>query len=250
MPIHLQYSIAMKLKMTSLTLIFFAAITAKGEVWSVALEEWPPYACAQCPEGGAVTKALKEALRTVSIDLEPTYFPRVKILRELQSKKYVGYLTWKESSREGSLIPSKCLFTSPLIFVESTQRPLIWKNLKELKGKRIGVMEGSGYLDEFTDLTKKGIIKAVPNLSDETRIRLVSQGKLDGALLDLHNALYHLKHMPDKTRKSVQISKALSMKETFFALQEGYQDKMPTLEKALQNVDTQKIVDEYLDKNK
>ncbi len=221
-----------------------------AEVWTLAVEEWPPYTCSSCSEGGAVVKALKEALKSVNVDMEVAYFPRVKVLKEVQSKKYVGYLTWKESVRKEFALPSKCVFSSPLIFVEPVKRPLVWDDLKDLKGKKIGVMEGSEYFEELSSLLKRGVIIGVPYLSDDISIRLVSQGKLDAVILDLQNALYYLKQMPEEVRKEVQVSKSVKDKETFFALRIEHPEKMIQLEKALQNVDTQKIVDEYLSKIK
>lgn len=228
---------------------FFWTGIASAEKWHIIADEWPPYACAYCEEGGAAIKALKQALKSVNVQMEVTYFPWVKVLKEVKSKKYVGYFTWKESLSPGYLLPGKPLFSSPLVIVESVQNPLVWENLQDLRGKRIGVIEGSGYFAEFMDLARKGVIKAIPSYNDETRIRLVSQGKLDGALIDLQNALYYIRRMPQETQNKLRISKTVTIKETFFAVNEAYRDKLAILEKALKNVDTQKIVDDYIKNN-
>lgn len=225
------------------------SIQAKAELWNIVVDEWPPYSCSKCPEGGAGVKALKEALRTVNVDVEVTYLPWVHVLREVRTQKYLGYMSWSASVKKGYLLPTQAVFESKLIFVENATHPLEWNVLSDLKGKRIGLHEGSGYFDELMDLVNRKIIVAVMNPSDSARILLVSQGKLDGALLEQENAKYYLEQMPERFRNKIKINEhILKIEGTYLVISERNRDKVVTLEKALKNVNTQKIVDDYIKK--
>lgn len=226
------------------------AVQSYAETWNIVVDDFPPYSCVRCPEGGAGVKALREALRSVDVEMVVTYLPFVHILKETKTQKYTGYFSWPSSVQSGYLMPSKALFASPLIFVERKENILEWQRLSDLKGKRIGLYEGSGYFEEFMDLVKKGIIIGVSYPSDSVRIRLVSQGRLDGALMDRNNAFFHIKELPKAVRNKVHVNESvLHLQATYLVIQEKQKDKLVKLEQALNNVDTQKIVDEYLKKN-
>ncbi len=213
------------------------------------MDEFPPFTCARCPEGGAGVKALREALRSVDVEIVVTYLPFVHVLREVKSQKYVGYFSWMASLQPGFVTPTKSLFLSRLVFVERKDHPLVWQQLSDLKGKHIGLYERSGYFDEFMGLVKKGTIVGVVYPSDPARIRLVAQGKLDGALMDRDNALFLIKEMPMSVRKKIHVNNSiLHTQGTYFAMQEKQKDKLELFEKALQKVNTQTIVDDYLKK--
>ncbi|HEX7673101.1 MAG TPA: transporter substrate-binding domain-containing protein [Bdellovibrio sp.] len=230
-------------------LLCTVSFQARAELWNIVVDEWPPYSCSKCPEGGAGVKALKEALRTVNVDLEVTYLPWVHVLREVRTQKYLGYLAWPASVTKGYLLPAQAVFESKLIFVENATHPLEWSVLTDLKGKRIGLHEGSGYFNEFMDLVNKKVIIPVINPSDNARILLVSQGKLDAALLDEENAKYYLEQMPDRFRSKIKINEhILKIEGIYLVISEKNRDKILVLEKALKNVNTQKIVDDYIRK--
>ncbi|MDG0815909.1 substrate-binding periplasmic protein [Bdellovibrio svalbardensis] len=217
------------------------------ETWNIVVDEFPPFTCVRCPDGGAGIKALSEALQTVNIDIVVTYLPFVHVLREARSQKYLGYFSWLASMQSGYANPSKALFLSRLTLVEQKNHPLVWKELSDLKGKRIGLYEGSGYFEEFMDLVNRGVITVLLYPGDDVRIRLVAQGKLDGALMDRDNAIYHIKQLQSSIREKVQVSEhILHTQGTYFVIQKKHAEKMKILEKALGNVDTQKIVDDYL----
>lgn len=223
---------------------------ARAEMWTIMSDEWPPYSCAKCPDGGAGIKALKEALKSVNVDVEVTYLSWVHVMRESKSQKYTGYLAWQNSLRKGYVLPSRYIFLNHLVLVEQKSHPLQWNQLSDLKGKRIGLHEGSGYYEEFMGLVRKKVIIGEIYPSDTARVLLVSQGKLDGALMDRDNARFYLSQMQAKDREKVQINeKVLKSQGTFVAIQEKQKDKLSILDEALRKVDTQKIVDDYLKEN-
>lgn len=221
----------------------------KRKTWTLTTLEWPPFVCSNCPENGAAAKALRETLRKVGVDVKFSFHSWSKSMSLGEEEGYVGYFpAWIEEVKPG-FTASSTLFTSPVGFVEPRNKPLVWHSLTDLKGKVIGISQNYGNTVEFNRLVREGVIRVEVVESDDTNLRKVALGRLDGALMDINNARYFLSVNLRNLMGRVSInSKVLENKTLHLAFNGHNKDKAAKMEAALKQSNFQKIVDEYLKK--
>ena len=231
---------------------FISPLAFSAEKWKLTTLEWPPFTCQKCPEGGAGIKVVKEALKAEGIEVEFTFYPWTRAIKEAASKDYVGYYpAWPEDVIDG-FAPSDVIFKSPIGFVENVEKPLKnWNSLVDLQGLSIGVVQDYGNTKEFMDLVKKGTIKADVSTDDISIVRKVGAQRISAGIIDANVLKYFmLNDLKGEAAKVRMHSKMLADKDLLIAFSKGESAKRnEILKKALQKVNAQKIVDDYLAKN-
>lgn len=231
------------------TITMITPATWAGEKWKVTSLEWPPFTCEKCPEQGAGTKALKEALASVGIELEVVFLPWSRAIKEGADKSAVGYYpSWPEDVT-GDFSGSPSVFKSPVGFIEPSGKPLNWSSLQDLKGKTVGVVQDYGNTKDFNAAAKAGVFKTEVVPSDDVNVKKVAAGRIDAAIIDINNAKWYLQtDLKDLAGKVTINGKILEEKDLLIALNTHSKDKAAKLKEALGKVNTQKIVEEYLKK--
>jgi polar amino acid transport system substrate-binding protein len=231
-----------------LMFLVFSSSVCQAEKWVLTTLEWPPYTCSQCPGKGAAAKALAEALKKQNIELEFVFLPWTEAIKAGADKTNVGYFpAWLEDVKPG-FVTSVALFESPLGFLEPKARPLRWNKLSDLKGKTIGVTKDYGNTVEFNRLVAEGVIKTEVVESDDTNMRKVALGKLDGTLIDLNNARYFLDNSLKSISGEISINpKILEKKELYVALNSHDTKKhADVIMAAMKKGNLQKSIDAYM----
>gem|GEM_PF-2585783 len=223
--------------------------TAHAEKWVITTTEWPPFICSRCPENGAAAKALRETMKTQGVEVEFIFSTWTQAVFNGAAKDKIGYFPiWAGDLKDG-FVASETLFKSPLGFVEPRGKPLIWNKLADLKGKVIGVGRDYRNTPEFNKLVADGVIKTEVVGSDDTNMRKVALGKLDGALIDVNNAKYFLTSTLKNLSKDVAISpKIIDNVSLHIALNPHSHEKNKMIKAGLEKVNFQRIVDMYLSK--
>jgi len=229
-------------------LLFFSSVS-KAEKWVITTLEWPPFTCSRCPENGAAAKALRELLKTQGVQVEFRFSSWTQAVKDGAAASKVGYFpAWNEDVKEG-FVASDALFQSPIGFIEPRGKPLIWNKLSDLKGKTIGIAQDYGNTAEFNKLVKEGVIKTETVESDDTNIRKVAIGKIDGALLDINNAKYFLAgSLKNLSRDVVINSKVIETKTLHVMFNSHNRDKNAVIQAGLKKVRFQKMIDDYMAK--
>ena len=235
--------------LASITLMQWSG-AALAEKWVLTTLEWPPFACEKCPEQGAGVKALRDAMKTVGVEVEVVFMPWARAVAEAEKPAYVGYYpAWPEDVVAG-FVPSPVIFRSPVGFIEPTGKPLAWESLADLKGKRFGVVQGYGNTKEFNEAAAAGVFRTDVVPTDQQNVQKVAAGRLDGAFIDLNNARWFLSgELKDLAPQVTINAKSLADKDLLVALGKANADKAAKIEEALKNVDTAKIVSDYLAAN-
>ncbi|WII70726.1 transporter substrate-binding domain-containing protein [Bdellovibrio sp. 22V] len=230
-----------------LVLLLLFSPRAQAERWVIATLEWPPFICSRCPDNGAAANALRETLKKVDVNVEFVFSSWTQTVKKGNRPDMIGYFpAWKEEVLP-EFIASPVLFRSPLGFIEPRGKPLVWNELTDLRGKKIGVTEDYGNTVEFNRLVKNKTIHVEAVISDDTNVRKVALGKLDAALMDINNARYLIYVLQPHLAGRVSINKKIvEDKELFFAFNKHNVEKRKKLEKALTLVNFQRMVDDYL----
>lgn len=220
---------------------------SRAESWKIATLEWPPYTCSQCYKNGAAAEALREILKKDGINVEFVFYPWVQAQKNGNKRAFVGYFpAWKEEVLPG-FKASAALFKSPVVFMERTGHPLQWESLQDLKGKTFAVTAGYGNTVEFNQLIKGGQLKTTTLLNEESTIRKLIAGNVDGVLIDLFVGKYYLNKIFFLQKDKVTLNKkVLENKDLYLAFNEGSLHKVEVLNRALKKASFAKSVDTYL----
>ncbi|KYG60902.1 hypothetical protein AZI85_10605 [Bdellovibrio bacteriovorus] len=218
------------LKMFLFSLLVCTSAWAQ-ETWLVATLDWPPYTCSKCHRNGTAADALRKALAAQGIIIEFVFYPWVQAQKNGGKKNFVGYFpSWEDEVLPG-FTASKSLFSSPVIFVERKDKPLVWKDLKDLKGKTFAVTRGYGNTAEFNALIKNGDLKTITVLSEDSTLRRLVQGSVDGVLMDLRVAEYYLKNDFAKYADKIAINpKVVENKSLHMAFNQYHKAKKQKLD--------------------
>lgn len=222
----------------------------KAEKWKVTTLEWPPFTCEKCPDQGVGCKALRDALKSVGVDVEFVFLPWNRAVKEGGKAEFIGYYpAWPEDVVDGFL-GSDPIFKSPLGFVEAKSKPLgRLQALKDLAGKNIGSVQGYGNTKEFNELVKKGLIKSDQATADDFNIKKVAAGRLDGAIVDTNVAKYMLQTDLKDVAGKIGINALVAENKDLLLVFNKVGDskaRNAKLVEALKKVNTQKIVDDGL----
>ncbi|OHX12216.1 hypothetical protein BI347_00905 [Chromobacterium sphagni] len=150
------------------------------------------------------------------------------------SSSAVGGL-YKTAEREKRYDFSLPLFTERIVVVYLRRRPLDFRSLADLDHKRIGVMAGWSYGDDFDHARAARRFTAYDGDSDQQNLQRLERGYLD-AVLGIQEAMETL---PAKRRAGLAIAAtALAAKPTFIAVnkQSGQQALLQRFNQALEKM--------------
>jgi len=238
--------------MKSLALVLIAMLmssTSAAETWKVITLDWPPYTDEKAEERGAASKALKDALKTVGVNVEFVFMPWSRGIYEVTKEPYMGiFPVWNDGAhKEGKLSPA--LFESPIGFVFPKSKVLPWTKLEDFKGLDIGIVQSYEYPEEILNLGKSGIYNLKSVTSDEQNLHKVAYKRIDLTIVDLINARYlaEIRHPELKSLLSFD-PKAYNKAKLYISLKndKNFEERFKKLKEAFKNVQTQKIVDTYL----
>lgn len=125
------------------------------------------------------------------------------------------------------------IFEERLLLYVQRDKPILFRGIEDLHGRRIGVIRGWSYTDAFDQAARTGQIDAREGSSDEANLRKLASGRLDaviaielaGQRLLTHAGLEQLEPLPQP----------LSINPTYlvFARQTGQQDLLQRFDQTL-----------------
>ncbi len=148
-------------------------------------EQNPPFMYADDRTHAAVglyPSLITEAFRRMAVDVELKTLPWRRALKELElGHAGLGGL-YRSRERQEKYDFSEPLFEEQIaIYSLAANGPLL-RDLRDLEGKRVGVINGWYYSEEFSAALKSGRVKVQPVADDKTNMRKLQLGRLDAVL--------------------------------------------------------------------
>jgi polar amino acid transport system substrate-binding protein len=91
---------------------------------------------------------------------------------------------------------SEPIFEERLLLYVQQDKPLAFDQIGDLHGKRIGVIRGWSYSEDFDQAVREGRILAQEGSSDEANLRKLASGRLDAVVVIELAGLEHLTALP------------------------------------------------------
>lgn len=244
----------MRLKTTLLSFLLLTSlqVQAKEKLVFVSLE-WPPYLSNNLPEQGFGVQIIRKAFANVGYnDVEIIFLPWLRAMEKIKNKEAVGaLLAYRTPEREDDFLFSNEIALSPLHFAQLKDYPVKWKKLTDLKGKRIGVVEGYVNNKELDELISKKILTADYAPTDGDNLEKLGLKRVDIAVIDKNVYEFLIKRSPDlkpfQNLYSLQ-SKKLENRKLYLLFSKTPKAKKLVKEfnRGLLNVPTEKIKRDYL----
>lgn len=175
-------------------LLTFFPLSGRAQPTKLELvcDEWPPY---QIVRDGRVEGFSTEVVKIVleSIGMVPERiraYPWKRALQVLRSGHADGLFSanFTEDRLRFARYPDETLVESPWVIWVRRGAEFSFEEMSDLRGKRIGVVNGYSYTPEFWDYIRKHAV-VDPVISDETNFRKLPAGRLDCLIAELGNGL-------------------------------------------------------------
>ncbi len=142
-----------------LLMILIAAIMvgrsfAQGRVLVTAANPYPPFLDPSSPKEGLAIELLRAAFKTQGYDLKWEKVPWARAMLGVKNWTYDFLPTaWMTEERKASFAFSEPYGENVVVFIKKKGDDFEYTSLDSLKGKKVGVVNGYGYGDEFLTST-------------------------------------------------------------------------------------------------
>lgn len=173
-----------RLIVAALTVFFFGCGMCYGENRYItsAASHWPPFVDHNIPGQGLSIEIVKEAFAVEGYTFEHKFLPwaRAEYMVKLGDIDILPD-TWFSEKRSTYLMFSKPYMSNQVRFIKKKGSPFEYKGIQSLNGKRVGVIIGYSYEDNFMkakNFRREGVSGFIMNIK-----KLVS-GRIDLTLED------------------------------------------------------------------
>lgn len=133
----------------------------------LATLEYPPYSSQVMPHGGSIVELTTRAFATQGQAVRIDFLPWARVRADLQNGLYQGALPlWPLEIIEENLQASRPLLYSQIGFFVRRSKPVHFRQLDELQGRKVGIVRGYGYPLSILEsgIAAEGAVDDISNL--------------------------------------------------------------------------------------
>jgi len=201
--------------------LFYSMPCVAGKRFTFLTVDFPPYYGQDLPEYGWVSEVAKAALEIQGYEVEIRFVPWVKALEDTQAGYYDALLGAYYTAERAE----KYYFTAPIAqvrtgFFKRTDKKVSFKQLKELKDYKIGVVEGYATSKQFDTADYLNKV-AVTDL--DVGLKMLYEGSLELMADSEVVGNYRLKHFLEKKESGISskiefLKPVLAMNKIYVAI--------------------------------
>ncbi len=171
--------------------VFSTHCLAEEKVIVAASDPYPPFTDPTDPKEGLSLVIIRAAYKTQGYTVKMEFVPWARAEALTAEGKYdILPNTWMNEKRKKTLIYSEPYAVNNIKFIKRVDDPFEFNGIATLKGKKIGIIRGYGYGDEFNS-SNEFIREEVVDLM--TNIKKVVVNRVDLTLEDEIVASYTIK---------------------------------------------------------
>ncbi len=228
------------------------ASAASDESWTVTSLDWAPYAGADLPKGGAAIQVLREALLGAGVALEVRFRPWERARVEAREQDaIVGYYPAWPAEVAAGFFASQPVFHSPVGLAQRRAAPVAWRDVEDLAGRRLAVVDGYIYPAAFRELVERGRLDTVAARDGAKALEMLGLGRVEAVAIDRHVMRYALKYRDSLApyREAIAFNDRILSRQAIvlaFADGGGNRRRAALLAEALAELDPQAVIGPYL----
>ncbi|MCY1126515.1 hypothetical protein OU426_06580 [Frigidibacter sp. RF13] len=165
----------------------FAINSALADSVVISTLEWPPYASAELPKGGATTEVVRQAFAAAGLEAEVRVLPWKRAISDAKDDmKIAAYYPGYHCRHVEGFVASEPIGTGPLGFAENMDAPVEWTSIDDIGEQKlkVGTVLGYANTDEFDEKAGTGWVRAIPAPDDVTNLRKLMLKRIDMAVID------------------------------------------------------------------
>lgn len=143
--------------------------------------EWAPYYGEKLPQQGADSTIVREAFALAGIDISYRFYPWARVLAQAQTQhEIVGGVGWADKPEyHKDFWISDTTSTYQMVLFQRFDYSWRWRSLEDLRGKRIGLINGYDYPEPLLAMVRTKEVEASWVYSGEVCIRMLAAGRID-----------------------------------------------------------------------
>ena len=146
--------------------------------------DWAPFMSPNLPHYGFVSRMVTEAFRLEGVTVQYEFFPWARAYLVAKQGTFDASISWYwNAERAQDFLFSEPIFVETQVLFHLRERPVPWKRLPELQGKRIGATLGYTYGEEFQKLESQKLLLVERTGSDEQNLRKLLADRLDAVVI-------------------------------------------------------------------
>lgn len=212
----------MKLTFSFIALFFVLNTIAQTDTLKLSMDVWPPFTNVE-GEKSIATEIVEKALEGININSQYIVNEFEKVTEGINSGKYNGSPAfWKSDEREQNLFFSSPYLKNQLILVGRKGTNVDLNSFIELKGNRIGLVEGYAYADSLTEVED---LQITYGQNDQENLENLLSEKIDYMLVDALLIQYLLKYELNNVSALLEFAKQpLIVNPLYLALRKDVPD--------------------------
>ena len=167
-----------KFVMTAIVVLFFSAGIGYGgnkQITSAA-NSWPPFVDPDKSGQGLSIEIIRAAFAAEGYTCKHKFLPWARAEQDVKNGK-IDILpdTWYTDQRSSYLVFSKAYASNKIKFIKKKGDPFEYRNIESLVGKKVGVINGYGYGNDFMNaktFTREGVTDLINNIKKLVRDRI------------------------------------------------------------------------------
>lgn len=161
-----------------------SAAWSKPKVVRISNGDWAPFMGEKLPHHGFVSRIVAEAFALEGLQVDYSFYPWARAFAIAQQGDVDASIGWyRTPEREKDFWFSEPVFLESQVLFHLKERPLVWKKLDDLKGKRIGATIGYTYGAEFQAMEEAQAIRVERTPSDAQNLEKLLRGRVDAVVL-------------------------------------------------------------------
>jgi polar amino acid transport system substrate-binding protein len=148
---------------------------------TLTADEYPPLMGENLPEGGRLTRIVREAFKAGGVDVKILFLTNNRAIAGMMKDVYDGGYGWAHSKERDSklLFSHTVIHTVRMVFFQRAGTTYHWDTLSDLRSYRIGATLGNYYSDDFMALeTAPGSLVEFAG-SDLANMKKLLYGRID-----------------------------------------------------------------------
>lgn len=156
----------------------------KPKVVRISNGDWAPFMGEKLPHHGFVSRIVAEAFALEGLQVDYSFYPWARAFAIAQQGDVDASIGWyRTPEREKDFWFSEPVFLESQVLFHLKERPLVWKKLDDLKGKRIGATIGYTYGAEFQAMEETQAIRVERTPSDAQNLEKLLRGRVDAVVI-------------------------------------------------------------------
>jgi len=166
-------------------------------------DNWEPFYGEKLTGYGVILSTIREAFKRAGYKMTVEFIPWQNLLEKVKNGNYdAGCAGSYSKARENDYAFSDEVYNcGAIVFLKKKGRPIQFNTLCDLKGKRIGIIRGNVYEEQFD---KASFLNKIPGKDEETNMSNLLRGQLDLVIINLRRAEFLLDTKFEKEKKQLE----------------------------------------------